>query len=58
MSGINDVVRGCVFEEMGVPVLCLALFSVHVCVCVSLFPDSVLSSLQNNLRCCFAVFVL
>lgn len=54
MSGINDALRGngCVLKGW----VCLSqprfVLCVCVCVCVSLFPDSVLSSLQNNSRCC------
>ncbi len=58
MSGINDVLKGdgCVLKwEMGVPFSAPLCF-VCVCVCVSfLFPDCVLSLLQNNSRCCFAL---
>lgn len=41
---------------MGVPFPAPALFSVRacVCMCVFLFPDSVLSLLQYNLSCCFS----
>ena len=60
MSGINDALKGngCVLKEW----VCLSqtcfVLCVHVCVCVCvcvcmcvfLFPDSALSSLQNNLR--------
>lgn len=56
MSGINDVLKGdgCVLKKW----VCRSQSRFVLCVCVSLFPGSVLDPLQNNLRCCSALLTL
>lgn len=56
MSGINNVVKGdgCVLKRWVCRSQPCFVSRVYVCVCVLLFPDSVLSSLQH----CFALLCL